>query len=150
MIRTRLIWLVSFVASLAAAPALADQVVKGKAARTPSAIEVLALLGPCDWTMNTDSKRTVPFSFFDQATRIVLYVESDGRHVAAIDSTGKVVWVRDPFVEAHFCPYRVSKPMIVSIEQSSSNADEVIVRYDSSQFGTLRKDSGEFTPLGQN
>jgi len=99
---------------------------------------------------SSDHKKTVPITFFDAATRTTIYVESDGRHIAAIDSMGQVRWLRDPFAEKHLCAYRVSRPVIVSIEPSQGSPNEVVVRYDSSQFGTLRKDSGEFTPIGQD
>jgi hypothetical protein len=39
-------------------------------------------------------------AFFDARTSITFYVESDGRHVAAIDAHGKLLWVRDPSEQA--------------------------------------------------
>lgn len=37
---------------------------------------------------------------FDARTSITFYVESDGKHVAAIDAHGRVLWVRDPSEQA--------------------------------------------------
>ena len=37
----------------------------------------------------------------DAATNLMIYVESDGRHVAAINADGKVLWNRDPYVDAN-------------------------------------------------
>jgi hypothetical protein len=32
--------------------------------------------------------------------------ESDGRHLTAIASDGKLLWIRNPFEDRHLCPYR--------------------------------------------
>jgi hypothetical protein len=53
-----------------------------------------------------------PFTYRDRGTGIVIHVESDGRHLAAIDPRGKLLWVRNPFVDNHMCPYRSSHPYI--------------------------------------
>ena len=37
----------------------------------------------------------------DPTTGTLLYVESDGRHVAAISRDGKLLWNKDPFKDAH-------------------------------------------------
>jgi hypothetical protein len=51
-------------------------------------------------------------SYRDAETGVTFYVESDGRHVAAIDSAGKIIWVRNPFVDRNLCPYRSAHPYI--------------------------------------
>lgn len=48
-----------------------------------------------------------PFAYFDPNSGITFYVESDGRHLAAIDKNGKVLWVRNPFVDNNLCSYRL-------------------------------------------
>lgn len=53
-----------------------------------------------------------PLPYRDSITGITVYVESDGRHVAAIDGRGSLLWVRDPFVESNMCPYRSAHPYI--------------------------------------
>lgn len=51
-------------------------------------------------------------SYRDVDSGTTLYVESDGRHVAAIDKDGKLLWVRNPFVDSNLCPYRSAHPYI--------------------------------------
>ena len=53
-----------------------------------------------------------PSAYRDPESGTVFYVESDGRHVAAIDRNGKLLWVRNPFVEGGLCPYRSAHPYI--------------------------------------
>lgn len=48
----------------------------------------------------------------DSETGITFKVESDGRHLGAVDANGKVLWVRDPFVDNNLCPYRSAHPYI--------------------------------------
>jgi hypothetical protein len=54
----------------------------------------------------------LPSTYRDPESGTVFYVESDGRHVAAIDRNGKLLWVRNPFVEGGLCPYRSAHPYI--------------------------------------
>ena len=56
-----------------------------------------------------------PFAYRDAKSGITFYVESDGRHLAAIDKSGKVLWVRNPFVDYDLCPYRSPHPYIAWI-----------------------------------
>ena len=44
---------------------------------------------------------SLPYTFRDADSGIVFYVESDGRHVSAISPEGKILWSRDPFLDAH-------------------------------------------------
>ena len=53
-----------------------------------------------------------PQSFRDEQSGVTFYVESDGRHIAAIDSNGKILWIRNPFVDRNLCPYRSAHPYI--------------------------------------
>jgi len=129
---------------------LAEESGVEKSSRPPSASVALELPGPCTWTTNTDESQAARVSYVDKATGLVFYVESDGRHVAAIDPMGKIRWVRDPFAEAKLCAYRVSRPTVVSIKAMPGDPSLLLLSYDSSQFGALKKLSGDFTPLGQN
>src|SRR6185437_8879935 len=54
-----------------------------------------------------------PLAYRDKQTGVLLYVESDGRHLAAISPQGELLWVRDPFVDKNLCPYRTARPTIV-------------------------------------
>ncbi len=46
-------------------------------------------------------------------------------------------------------PYRVTKPIIVSLD-GTRNTDNLVVTFNSSQFGLLNRDTGDFQFLGQN
>jgi hypothetical protein len=96
-----------------------------------------------------DPARAKPMAFKDPHTRISLYVESDGRHIAAIDPDGKLLWVRNPFEDRHLCPYRSPRPVIGRLEAAKFD-DHVIVQFDSSQFGVIDEITGDFVLEGQN
>jgi len=51
-------------------------------------------------------------SYRDPGSGTTFYVESDGRHLAAIDREGRLLWVRNPFVDSDLCPYRSAHPFI--------------------------------------
>jgi hypothetical protein len=119
--------------------------------------------GPKYVLWNPDSAK--PFTFKDPRTSISFYVESDGRHLAAIDSVGKLLWVRNPFEDSHLCPYRNPRPSISSIstiEISPHMAEKmraggidpnhnfVEIKFDSSLFGVVDEANGDFQMWGQN
>jgi hypothetical protein len=99
-----------------------------------------------------------PQVYKDLHSGTTLYVETDGRHVAAISGDGKLLWNRDPFKEAHLDYYRTKKPQVVYIGPvSKSNAyargesDKfAAITFNNSQFGLLRISNGEFRYLGQD
>jgi hypothetical protein len=106
-----------------------------------------------------------PLTFKDPRTSISFYVESDGRHLAAIDAAGKLLWVRNPFEDAHLCPYRNPRPSISSIftvEISPHRAEKMRavgmdsshefleIKFDSSLFGVVDETNGDFQMWGQN
>lgn len=99
-----------------------------------------------------------PQSYRDPATGTTFYVESDGLHVAAISKEGSILWVRDPFHDANLTDYRTHKPQIVFIGKGSWSADgirrrevpAIQIRFNSSQFGTMKMRDGEFQFEGQN
>jgi hypothetical protein len=123
-----------------------------------------------DW----DSSSAQPFSFKDPRTDVTFYVESDGRHLAAIDSSGRILWVRNPFEDAELCHYRTPRPVIARIEaielppdHAKSYVDLALpelkrlgmdfakhrflrVHFDSSQYGIVDETSGNFFFEGQN
>jgi hypothetical protein len=54
----------------------------------------------------------IPPNYRDPTSGITFSVEKDGRHLGAVDQDGKVLWVRDPFVDNNMCPYRSAHPYI--------------------------------------
>jgi hypothetical protein len=99
-----------------------------------------------------------PQVYKDQHSGTTLYLETDGRHVAAISSDGKLLWSRDPFKDAHLPFYRTKKPQIIYIgplsksdHPSEGDPDEfVAITFNNSQFGLLRIMSGDFRFRGQD
>jgi hypothetical protein len=108
----------------------------------------------------------IPMAYKDPRSSIVIYVESDGRHIAATDADGKLLWVRNLWEESKaFCQYRTPRPVVASLKKvefndaaranlksKGANLDHsfVALTYDSSQFGTLDESTGDFYPGGQN
>jgi len=99
-----------------------------------------------------------PQVFKDPHSGTLLYVETDGRHVAAISSDGKLLWNKDPFKDAHLEFYRTNTPQIVHMGPTTAWGETpginlhgcVIITFNSSQFGALRISNGDFQILGQN
>ena len=99
-----------------------------------------------------------PQVYKDLHSGTTLYVETDGRHVAAISGDGRLLWIRDPFKDAHLDSYRTKKPQIVSIgpvSKSNPHAGTepekfVAITFNNSQFGLLTISSGNFQFLGQD
>ena len=100
--------------------------------------------------------------FKDPRNSLSFYVESDGRHVAAFDSDGALLWVRNPYEDARLCPYRTPRPVIARLESRELTevyakrigaiADHAYlsVQFDSSQFGVIDEGDGHFIFEGQN
>jgi len=90
----------------------------------------------------------------DPASKVIFYVETDGRHVVAISEDGKILWRKNPFVDAGLDPYRLARPTIECIGSKcqglSGNDKSVVVWFTSSQFGVIDIATGKFTPMGQN
>lgn len=88
------------------------------------------------------------------AANVIIYVETDGRHVVAISPDGRILWRRDPFVDAGLVPYRMAHPTIecVGSKCKGLSADEksFAVWFNSSQFGMMDIETGKFTMMGQN
>jgi len=99
-----------------------------------------------------------PQVYKDAKSGTLIYVESDGRHMAAISPDGKLLWHRDPFQDAHLPVYRVKNPQVIymgPVEKTYSvdkgEPDEfVAVSLTNSQFGLVRISTGEFQFHGQD
>ena len=99
-----------------------------------------------------------PQVYKDATSGTLLYVESDGRHVAAISRDGILLWNSDPFKDAHLPFYRTEKPQIVYIgpaskfHQPAGEKPErsVEISFNNSQFGLMRISNGEFHFSGQD
>ena len=98
---------------------------------------------------NNDKDTITPLVFHDAVTGNYFYVESDGRHVTAFTPDGKLLWHRNPFVDAHLEPYRYSKPTIHWIGRDKYE-HKLAIRFISSQFGFLDEKTGDFQWQGQD
>jgi hypothetical protein len=111
-----------------------------------------------------DPSLAKPMSFKDPNTSIFFYIESDGRHLAAIGPDGKLLWVRNPFEDRHLCPYRTPRPTILHLETAESGKHTAAIKYwggepshgllfvqfSGSQYGVIDETTGDFFPEGQN
>jgi hypothetical protein len=121
----------------------------GCAAKDPKISTNFPYCAPaCVW-YNNDNETIDPLIYRDVKSGVFFYVESDGRHISAFTSGGVLLWIRNPFEDAHLWPYRVSKPMIASI-QDLPESNRLLIRYNSSQSGTIEKATGDFTFGGQD
>ncbi len=105
-----------------------------------------------------------PLAYRDVKSEIIVYVESDGRHVTAISKEGKILWLKNPFQDAGLKPYRVDYPQIIYIgppqkwmlqsleDEDRENAKYIFIGIDfnSSQFGVINLSNGQFTFMGQD
>lgn len=105
---------------------------------------------------------STPVAFRDSHTGILLYAETDGRHLAAFEADGTLLWIRNPFEDSKLCPYRTVRPKIsriLPIERVYQLQAEkywgrkgpfVQIEFNSSQFGAIDLKNGDFFGLGQN
>ena len=108
-----------------------------------------------------------PQAYRDADSGIIFYVESDGRHVAAISPDGKVLWNREPMADAHLEryhigleSYRVKNPRIIFIgkesEQHAKRMEKggsdkfIVITCENSQFGDVDIKTGDFIFGGQD
>jgi hypothetical protein len=99
-----------------------------------------------------------PVAYVDKASRLVLYAETDGKHLSAIDFEGRVLWTRSPFTDAHLKPYRVAEPRIIHVyaplpwmlQLVKGKGTFAALEFESTQFGLVNLKSGEFLSLGQD
>gem|GEM_PF-3672391 len=105
-----------------------------------------------------------PLIWKDSTSGNVFIVESDRRHVDAVDKSGKLLWSREPFRENKLPPRRVARPQIEYIgpvintsgpskgkEFTNELGERIVgIRYNSLQFGVLNMRNGNFTFWGQD
>jgi hypothetical protein len=99
-----------------------------------------------------------PQVYKDPDSGTLFYVETDGRHVAALSGGGKLLWCKEPFKDAHLAFYRTEKPQIVYIGSAPKGVHPpgeessmfVSIAFNSSQSGLLRISNGDFESLGQD
>lgn len=98
----------------------------------------------------------VDLIYADPASGVRYRVERDGRHLAAVDKKGRVLWRRDPFADAKLHPYRISYPRILAVGPAPAAAGPQLaghqgleVDYNSTQALLIDLTTGTITSLGQ-
>jgi hypothetical protein len=102
-----------------------------------------------------------PFTYVDPATRIIFYVESDGRHLSAIAPDGKILWARNPYIDIGSHHYRRNEQIVHlgplsatytrHMQRERKNPGPFIaIAFDSTQFGAIDVRNGDFSNLGQD
>ena len=105
---------------------------------------------------NNAKKFRGPIAHKDKESGTTIYIESDGRHVAAISAAGAVLWVRDPFVEAKLPIYRNKHPQIIYIGAPperwvmSRKGKFFVISFNSTQTGVMDFETGQFEFRGQD
>jgi len=100
-----------------------------------------------------------PADFRVPGSDIVLHVAANGRTVSAVEKSGRQLWSEDPFEAGRLKPYRVVRPVISSIAETTSWGEPAchdqtppfaVLTYNSSQFGCLDARTGRFQLRGRN
>jgi hypothetical protein len=94
----------------------------------------------------------------DTTANVIIYVETDGRHVVAISPDGRILWRKNPFVDAGLEPYREPRPTIVYVGSCGARGvmrpEDVgkvfCLLFSSSQSGEMDITTGKFTFHGQD
>jgi hypothetical protein len=97
----------------------------------------------------------------DSKTGIVFYLESDRRHVCAISPDGKLLWSRNPFVDAKVKSFQPPWPIIYTFKFVDPSwwkihsylgpaADFISVDFTPIQFGVIKKQTGELIWMGED
>lgn len=132
-----------------------------KIARLLLILALLSLLSPAQQTTTYIAHNLAPFhgpqAYRDPASGTIFYVESDGRHLAAISGNGKLLWNREPHKDAQVDNYRTDRPQIIYIgpardvdARGVSKKQFIEITFNNSQFGTVKMSNGDFKFLGQD
>jgi hypothetical protein len=111
---------------------------------------------------NKPAEASKPLTYKDAGTGILVYVESDRRHAAALDKDGKVLWHKDVVEAAKVRPLRpdrpaalvhVGKPLdwrLKVMKERKKEGDYVTVSFSDKSFGLPDLRSGEYTLMGSD
>lgn len=81
-------------------------------------------------------------------------LDKDHINITAINNVGDTIWQTDPIKQIKMEPYRIDRPIIVTYEFQNNERTEfkevIWIVYNNSQFGTIEKETGNFTFYGQN
>ncbi len=106
-----------------------------------------------------------PMALKVEATGLTFYFESDGQHVAAIDSNGNVLWHRNPVPERGIKGFsedgKSSLPIIIAagrplawmlrvMAEHGKHGDYLAIGFTNKEFGLLDQHTGEYTSMGND
>jgi hypothetical protein len=98
-------------------------------------------------------------TYVEPATGAIFYVESDGRHLAKLEKSGKIDWVEDPRAGSGLPDYRTADPKLVFIGAPQAWSVRhprkvcrtyIEISFSNSQFGEVDVETGAFYPMGQD
>jgi hypothetical protein len=98
-----------------------------------------------------------PVAYVDKNLHVLVYAETDGKHLSAIDFDGRILWTRSPFADARLKPYRVADPRIVQLYaplpwmlDGAKGKAFVALEFESTEVGLVDLKSGTFFSLGRD
>jgi len=102
-----------------------------------------------------------PLAFRAEGSNILVYVESDRRHLAAVDINGKLLWHKDVTQEVRIKSLRdrparvnhVGKPldwMLKLIPGGGSAADYFGIALSTKEFGLINSRTGKYKAMGSD
>ena len=141
--------------------AMAECSNRGEALMTQSGRGGGVAIAEADGPKEGEPRPTKPLAFKEAKTGILLYAESDGRHIAGIDRDGKILWHKNPFEDAKLKPYRTRRPvvsfigeapdwMLRNMKSRGKKGPFVGLSFDSTRSGVLDATTGEFFFMGQD
>jgi hypothetical protein len=104
---------------------------------------------------------TPPYTYKDADSGIIFYLESDGRHITAINPDGKILWCRMPGTDGNLPPYSSTTPKpnpaitFIGVPgaqtlKNKGSGQLIAIGFNSRQAGILDIKTGDFTFEGQN
>ena len=105
-----------------------------------------------------------PMSFLETTSGVILYVESDRHHVAALGKDGKVLWHRDLVAEEHEAVknFRTTIKPIISYVGAALDWQVKLMRsrgktgtfaamgFNNKSFGLIDLQTGQYTGMGND
>jgi hypothetical protein len=102
-----------------------------------------------------------PLSFKDEASGVLLYVETDRKHVAAIDKDGKILWHKEITQvvtlksrgDKEAAVIFVGKPTDWSLKvmkERGKAGTYIGVGFNTKEFGVIDQQTGEYTSMGND
>ena len=101
-----------------------------------------------------------PLTYRDEKTGIIFYVESDRRHVAAIDKDGKLLWAKIP--EEMVTEVLADRPlrityigklndwMLQATKDQGRKSNYVAISLSNKEFGTVDQTNGVYRRMGSD